>query len=72
MAGETTVQPSDIPRTLREISRMWKRIYFPSKSEMRAMGSLHKRKADSNVVEFVPSAKEEKPALREAKVTSGA
>lgn len=53
-AGETTVRPSDIPRTLREISHMWRRIYFPSKSEMRAMTLFHKHKPDSNVVEYLP------------------
>lgn len=72
MAGETTVRASDIPRTLREVSRMWRRIYFPNKSEMRSMASMHKRQADSNVVEFVPHGKEEKVTPREAKVTSGA
>jgi dolichol-phosphate mannosyltransferase len=55
MAGETTVRASDIPRTLREISRMWRRIYFPSRNEMRAMTSVHKQKADSNVVEYIPA-----------------
>jgi glycosyltransferase involved in cell wall biosynthesis len=55
LAGETTVRASDIPRTLREISRMWKRIYFPSKSEMRAMSTLREHKTDSNVVEFLPA-----------------
>jgi dolichol-phosphate mannosyltransferase len=54
MAGETTVRASDIPRTLREISRMWRRIYFPNRSEMRAMAS-HKHKPDSNVVEYIPA-----------------
>ncbi|MBM4428743.1 MAG: glycosyltransferase family 2 protein [Chloroflexi bacterium] len=31
MAGQTTVRPSDIPRTLRTLSRMWRQIYFPKK-----------------------------------------
>jgi glycosyltransferase involved in cell wall biosynthesis len=33
-AGETTVLASDIPRTLRTVARMWKRIYFPTKREL--------------------------------------
>jgi dolichol-phosphate mannosyltransferase len=65
MAGETSVRPSDIPRTLREISRMWKRIYFPTKSEMRAMTMFHKHKKDSNVVEYLPPSTVDKPVLSE-------
>jgi glycosyltransferase involved in cell wall biosynthesis len=72
MAGETTVRPSDIPRTLREIFRMWKRIYLPSKSEMRSMTISHKHKSDSNVVEFIPAPKEEGPVVTEAKGRSWA
>ncbi len=30
MAGETTVQPSDILRTLKTIGRMWRRIHLPT------------------------------------------
>lgn len=52
MAGETTVQASDIPKTLREVSRMWLRIYFPSKKQMRAMSGAHSDR--SNAREFVP------------------
>jgi glycosyltransferase involved in cell wall biosynthesis len=28
-AGRTTVRPSDIPRTLRVVGRMWRRLYLP-------------------------------------------
>lgn len=35
VAGETTVRASDIPRTLRTIGRMWRRIYFPSREQRR-------------------------------------
>jgi glycosyltransferase involved in cell wall biosynthesis len=35
-AGETTVRPSDIPSTLREIARMWRRIYLPSQRQLEA------------------------------------
>jgi glycosyltransferase involved in cell wall biosynthesis len=33
-AGETTVRPSDVPQTLREVGRMWQRIYFPTRAQM--------------------------------------
>ena len=33
-AGETTVRPSDIPRTLATVFRMWRRVYFPTRKEM--------------------------------------
>lgn len=55
-AGETTVQASDIPRTLREVLRMWQRIYFPSRPQMRRM--MGQRHADPNVVEFIPTGSE--------------
>jgi Glycosyl transferase family 2 len=35
VSGETTVRASDIPRTLRTIGRMWRRIYFPSREQRR-------------------------------------
>lgn len=53
MAGETTVRPSDIPRTLREVARMWRHIYFPNRRQMAAMTA--RRRQSSNVVEFVPA-----------------
>ena len=31
-AGETTVRPSDIPRTLVEVARMWSRAHRPRRS----------------------------------------
>ena len=31
VAGETTVRPSDILRTLRRIALMWRRIYYPGR-----------------------------------------
>ncbi len=54
LAGETTVPPSDIPRTLREVYRMWTRINFPGRKPIRAMAA--RRRVDENVVEFVPAA----------------
>ncbi|HEX8599141.1 MAG TPA: glycosyltransferase family 2 protein [Chloroflexia bacterium] len=53
VAGETTVRASDIPRTLREIARMWRRIYFPNRKALREMNMA--RKHDANVVEFLPT-----------------
>ena len=35
VAGETTVHPSDVLRTLRTIARMWRRIYMPTPSQAR-------------------------------------
>jgi glycosyltransferase involved in cell wall biosynthesis len=32
-AGETKVQPSDVNRTLREIARIWRRIYLPRRHD---------------------------------------
>jgi glycosyltransferase involved in cell wall biosynthesis len=32
-AGETTVRPSDVPQTLREVARMWRRIYYPTRAQ---------------------------------------
>lgn len=53
MAGETTVRPSDVPRTLREIFRMWRHIYFPTRQQVLAMTS--EQPPSDNVVEFVPT-----------------
>jgi glycosyltransferase involved in cell wall biosynthesis len=33
-AGETTVRPSDIPRTVRTLARMWQRIYLPTHHQL--------------------------------------
>ena len=55
MAGETTVRPSDVPRTLREIGRMWRRIYFPTRRQLLAMAGDGRPADAENVVEFVPT-----------------
>jgi glycosyltransferase involved in cell wall biosynthesis len=34
VAGETSVQPSDVPRTLRTIVRMWQRIHMPTSAQV--------------------------------------
>jgi dolichol-phosphate mannosyltransferase len=33
-AGETTVQPSDVPRTLKVVLQMWQRIHHPTRSQI--------------------------------------
>ena len=38
VAGETTVRPSDIPRTLRRIALMWRRIYYPGRDRREGPG----------------------------------
>jgi glycosyltransferase involved in cell wall biosynthesis len=37
MAGRTTVQASDISRTLRTVARMWQLIYFPTRAQLDAV-----------------------------------
>lgn len=44
MAGETTVQISDVPRTLRQVGRMWQRIYFPNRSQRDAYAECEQRR----------------------------
>jgi glycosyltransferase involved in cell wall biosynthesis len=34
VAGETSVAPSDVPRTLRTIGRMWQRIHMPTAAQV--------------------------------------
>jgi dolichol-phosphate mannosyltransferase len=51
-AGETTVQPSDVPRTIREVARMWQRIYFPTPAQ-RAARSEHEQRRRELVTEHV-------------------
>lgn len=53
VAGETTVRASDIPRTLMEVSRMWRRIYFPNRKQMAKMAQM--KQSNKNVVEFLPT-----------------
>jgi dolichol-phosphate mannosyltransferase len=54
-AGETTVRPSDVPNTLREVARMWQRIYFPSRQQ-RAEHADRERVRREHAVEYVPAA----------------
>jgi dolichol-phosphate mannosyltransferase len=52
-AGETTVRPSDIPRTLGTIFRMWRRVYFPTRKEMERHSG--EKRAREHVTEFIPA-----------------
>jgi hypothetical protein len=44
MAGATTVRPSDVPSTLREVARMWQRIYFPRPYQLAALEERERRR----------------------------
>ena len=52
-AGETTVRPSDIPRTLATVFRMWRRIYFPTRREMDRLRAEEQPRA--SITEFIPA-----------------
>jgi glycosyltransferase involved in cell wall biosynthesis len=54
VAGETTVRPSDIPRTLRQIALIWRRIYFPTAADRR----------HAEQVQRIQSAREVEPPQR--------
>jgi len=51
MAGETTVRPSDIPATLRQVALMWRRIYFPGRRHLERMAERRRaeRPADLEI-----------------------
>lgn len=51
-AGETSVRPSDIPRTLATVFSMWRRIYFPTRREMDRLRSPEP--SSSRITEFIP------------------
>lgn len=51
LAGETTVRPSDIPRTLRVVARMWRQIYYPTKDQRAATA---RRRDEAGAVEVLP------------------
>jgi glycosyltransferase involved in cell wall biosynthesis len=52
-AGETSVRPSDIPRTLSTVFSMWRRIYFPRRAEMDRLRT--KELSKPQVIEFIPA-----------------
>jgi dolichol-phosphate mannosyltransferase len=53
MVGETTVRAGDIPRTLKTVGRMWRRIYFPTR-EMLDAAAGPSPQLDDNTVELTP------------------
>src|SRR3712207_5763453 len=55
LAGETTVQGSDIPNTLRTVARMWRRIYFPTQAMVEEARRLNEI-VDATTAEVMPSA----------------
>ena len=54
VAGETTVQPGDIPRTLREVLRMWQRIHLPTRQQRERAARVKAELAEATV-EVVPT-----------------
>lgn len=52
-AGETSVRPSDIPRTLATVFTMWRRIHFPTRREMDRLRAAEASR--SSVSEFIPA-----------------
>jgi glycosyltransferase involved in cell wall biosynthesis len=53
-AGETTVQPSDIPRTLRTIGHMWRRIHMPRRREVEEAARI-RTEVEESAIEAVPT-----------------
>lgn len=47
VAGETTVRPSDVPRTFKEIGRMWQRIYLPTRRQLDARAAREQRRLEA-------------------------
>jgi glycosyltransferase involved in cell wall biosynthesis len=54
VAGETSVNAGDIPRTLRTVTRMWQRIHYPTKRQIEATAEIERGLAES-AVEAVPT-----------------
>ncbi|MEZ5122611.1 MAG: glycosyltransferase family 2 protein [Solirubrobacterales bacterium] len=50
-AGETTVQASDVPRTLRTIATMWRRIHMPTRADRELVEAVRAR---DTAVELTP------------------
>jgi glycosyltransferase involved in cell wall biosynthesis len=53
MAGETTVQASDVPRTLRAVVQMWQQIYWPTRGQ-RQRREVRETTAETHGVEALP------------------
>jgi glycosyltransferase involved in cell wall biosynthesis len=56
IAGETTVRPSDIPRTLRTIAVMWQRVHRPTLRQVESAADNHAR-AIEETIEATPTAR---------------
>lgn len=54
MAGETKIEPSDIPRTLRAVLTMWQRIHLPTRRQVEAAARERSEARDVDV-ERVPA-----------------
>jgi glycosyltransferase involved in cell wall biosynthesis len=52
VAGETTVRPGDVNRTLRTVIRMWRRIYLPTRAQV---AESTKRAERTEALERVPA-----------------
>jgi glycosyltransferase involved in cell wall biosynthesis len=48
-AGETKVQPSDVPRTLRTVAQMWQRVHMPARAQVEEAARIRERVARSSV-----------------------
>ena len=53
MAGETKIEPSDIPRTLRVVFQMWRRIHVPTRAQIDAASRM-RTEALQQSVEWLP------------------
>lgn len=53
-AGETKVQPSDVPRTLRTIAQMWQRVHMPTRAQVEEAARTRERAARA-AVEAMPA-----------------
>jgi glycosyltransferase involved in cell wall biosynthesis len=49
VAGETSVAPSDVPRTLRTIGRMWQRIHMPTSAQVEEEARVREAVAAASV-----------------------
>jgi glycosyltransferase involved in cell wall biosynthesis len=54
VAGETSVNPGDVQRTLRTVLRMWQRIHYPTRRQVEARAEIERALAES-AVEAVPT-----------------
>ncbi len=48
-AGETKVQPSDVPRTLRTVAQMWQRVHMPTRAQIEEAARVREQVARASV-----------------------